>query len=71
VSSSIGSAVLPSASQNTSTSAAAAPSHSALSNIANSAAAAAVSSRLKDIRGHEYALVVFLAPVVLYYTIGG
>lgn len=36
-----------------------------------SAAAAAVSNRLKDIRGHEYYLVVFLIPVVLYYTIGG
>jgi hypothetical protein len=30
-----------------------------------------VTNRLKDIRGHEYALVVFLIPVVLYYTIGG
>lgn len=38
---------------------------------APSAAAQAVSSRLKDIKGHEYVLVVFLVPVVLYYTIGG
>jgi hypothetical protein len=40
-------------------------------NSTAAAAATAVTNRLKDIRGHEYALVVFLIPVVLYYTIGG
>lgn len=52
-------------------SAVAASAHNAASCITQSAAAAAVSNRLKDIKGHEYALVVFLAPVVLYYAIGG
>ena len=52
-------------------SAVAASAHNAASSITQSAAAAAVSNRLKDIKGHEYALVVFLAPVVLYYAIGG
>ena len=44
---------------------------SVVSSIANSEAAAAVTNRIKDIRGHEYMLIVLLAPVVLYYTIGG